>query len=282
MVTDWAAVLASDFAVPANSQAGVGELVDELCGMLTSADPKIRDDTAYPVLAMWLARGVLDGRLAVLGDRMTATLRHEEIQARTFAAMILGWVVLRDARTGELSSDAVPGWYAGFAQWWLGESDLRGWDARLGWLHAVAHGADALRAFGRSPRLTVAGLRDLLDLAVDRLLAETDCLFAQDEDGRLGYALSTVLTRTELSEAVAIGWLDRVQAAFEAGEPGPAPAWASNTLRTLACLHLFADRGVRWYDPDTGALGPAKPIPHSTAVRERIATVLRRPWRGLG
>src|SRR5215217_5928180 len=159
VVTDWAAVLASDCAVPAGSPVRVGELVDELCDMLASPEPRVRDDTAYPVLAMWTARGVLDGRLAVLGDRLAATLRHPEIQARTFAAMILGWVVLRDARTGELAPECVPGWYAAFARWWRGERDLRGWDPGLGWLHAVAHGADALCAFARSPRMTVADLR---------------------------------------------------------------------------------------------------------------------------
>ena len=83
-----------------------------------------------------------------------------------------------------MASRFVPDWYAGFARWWRGEQDLRGWDAPLGWLHAVAHGADALRAFGRSPRLSATDLGDVLDLAVDRLLVKTDYLFAQDEDGR--------------------------------------------------------------------------------------------------
>ncbi|MEP7023134.1 MAG: hypothetical protein ABJB47_04855 [Actinomycetota bacterium] len=39
-------------------------------------------------------------------------------------------------------------------------------DAELGWLHAVAHSSDTLRAFGRSPRLTRRSLQDLLELAV--------------------------------------------------------------------------------------------------------------------
>jgi hypothetical protein len=43
--------------------------------------------------------------------------------------------------------------------WWRDEADLRGWDAGLGWLHGVAHAADTLRAFGRSPRLGAAHLR---------------------------------------------------------------------------------------------------------------------------
>ena len=53
-------------------------------------------------------------------------------------------------------------------------------------------------------------------------------------------------------------------------------------MRTLASLHLFTERGVRWYDPEIGALTPATPVPHADAVKERIVTVLRLPWRGLG
>ena len=279
-MTDWAAVRANDFAVP--ERRPLADLVDELCDMLASPVPQVRDDMAYQILALWTARGALDGRLEALGDRMAARLRHDEIQSRTFAAMILGWVVLRDARTGELAIECVPGWLAVFADWWRSEADLRGWDARLGWLHAVAHGADALRAFGRSPRLGARDLQGLLDLVADRLLADAGYLFAHGEDDRVAYALASVLTRAELSVAQATVWLDRVHAAVGAGEPGPMPAWVSNMLRTLGSLYVFADRGVRWYDPDTGALGGSVVLPHSGAVKDRIAATLRLAWRGLG
>jgi hypothetical protein len=272
-------VHASDFAVP--GEPALGELVDELCAMLASPDPGVRDDTAYPVLALWTARGVLDGQLAALGDRLVARLDHQEIQARTFAAMILAWVVLRDADTAELAADCVPRWLAAFATWWRDETDLRGWDAQLGWLHAVAHGADTLRAFSRSPRLGAQDLRGLLELAADRLLTDAGCLFAQGEDDRLGYALASVLSRAELAADSATAWLGRLQATLEAGEPGPMPAWSSNTLRTLSCLYVFADRGVRWYDPDTGDLGSVTTLPHSAAVKDRLAPILRLTWRGL-
>ena len=90
------------------------------------------------------------------------------------------------------------------------------------------------------------------------------------------------ITRVELSVAHATAWLDRIQVAVEAGEPGPVPVWASNTLRTLASLYVFADRGVRWYDPDTGDLGTTMVLPHREAVQDRIARILALTWRGLG
>jgi hypothetical protein len=279
-MTDWSAVLAEDFAVPADG--AVADLMDELCAMLAARDPGTRDETAYSVLAMWTARGVFDGRLATLGDRMAARLLDGEIYARTFATMILGWVVLRDARTAELEADAVPRWLAGFTTWWLAETDLRGYDPRLGWLHAVAHGADTVRAFARSPRLDAADLRGLLDTVVDRVLADAGYLYAHGEDDRIAYAVATVLTRADVTEADSVGWLDRVDAAIRAGEPGPVPVWAANTLRTLSALYPFADRGVRWYDPDRAGMGEVRALRHGAAVKDRVATILSVVSPGLG
>jgi len=279
-MTDWATVLSTDYAVPADRP--LTDLMDELCEMLASPDPVVRDDTAFTVLAYWTARGRLDGHLATLGDRMAARLVDGEIQARTFAAMILGWVVLRDARTGELDDAAVPRWRDTFTEWWLGESDLRGWDPDLGWLHAVAHGSDTVRAFARSPRLGPADLRGLLETVVDRLLDDGGYLYAHGEDDRLAYALSTALTRADLPRADAVGWLDRIESVIRGGEAGPVPAWASNTIRTLTSLYLFADRGVRWYDPELGRTGAVSPLPHRDAVKDAVAAVLAIPSPGFG
>lgn len=279
-MTDWDEILAHDFAVPADRPAA--ELAAELCAMIGSPDPKVRDDTAYPVLAVWTGRGVLDGHLASLGDRLIAKVKDGPIYQRTFAAISLSWVVLRDARTDELSREVVLRWLAAFSQWWRQETDLRAWDPRLGWLHAPAHGADALRAFGRSGKLAAPQLQDLLELAADRLLADCDYLYGHDEDGRIAYAQATVLTRTELTTAAATGWLDRLHEAIASGVPGPVPPWAANTLRTLAALYIFADRGVTWHDPDTDRHGPPAPLPHAAYLKDRIAATLRMPWRGLG
>lgn len=278
-MTDWAAVIAGDFALP--ERRPLRDLLDELSVLLASPVPEERDDIAYTILAVWAARGVLDDHLAVLGDRMAKRLGDDQIHVRTFAALVLAWVVLREARTAELDVDTVSRWRDDFAGWWLHEQDLRGWDARLGWLHAVAHGADTLRAFGRSPRLGAADLCGLLDLAVDRLFADAGYLYAQSEDDRIAYALATVLTRDELSAEQAIAWLERVRAALEAGEPGPVPAWASNTFRTLSSLYTFVDRGVRWFDPDIGELGNAVAVPRAEVIKDRIAALLQLAWRGL-
>ncbi|AQZ65119.1 unnamed protein product [[Actinomadura] parvosata subsp. kistnae] len=92
-MVDWDAVIKDDFAVP----KGLTAAVDELAAMLTAADPMIRDGRAYEVLITWIRRGVLDDRLTALGGTMVARLSHAEVQARTFAPLILAAAVDRDA-----------------------------------------------------------------------------------------------------------------------------------------------------------------------------------------
>jgi hypothetical protein len=101
-VTDWNDVLARDFVLPAGRP--LGELVDELVAMLAAADPADRDDIAYPVLAISTGRGVLDGQLARLGDLLSAHIGTGPVYQRSFAAMTLSWVILREAMTRELVS----------------------------------------------------------------------------------------------------------------------------------------------------------------------------------
>jgi hypothetical protein len=279
-MTDWGDVLANDFKVP--SDRPVLELADELCAMLGSADPKVRDDTAFPVLAYWVSRGVLDGCLGEFGDRLVGQFSDGPIYERTFAAISLTWFVLRDAQTSELDSETVLRWLDAFSRWWRTESDLRPWDPELGWLHAPAHGADVLRAFGRSPRLGEAELAGLLSLAVDRLLADEGYLYGNNEDDRIAYALATVLVRPEVTVSEAVGWIGRLHDAIAGGQPGPVPPWAANSLRTLAALYILADRGVRWFEPATDSHGPVVALPHAAAVKDRLAGTLRLPWPGLG
>jgi len=267
-VTDWPAIIAADFAMPA--EPSPADLVDELLGALCSQDPVLRDEQAYPVLASWIVAGHLDGELIALGDTTLRLFGRAEIQARTFAALILAALIHRDTAAGTLDAGTVLRWRDGFADWWLAETDLRGWDDKLGWLHAVAHGADVVGELGQSPRLDGDQLSGLLDLACSRLLSPTGYVFAHQEDDRVALAVATVLTRPEMSPAAATGWLDPVRRYFEAGRPGPVPIPAANTMRTLRSLYLMVDRGFR-PDPDQ----PDKLVPaHRTEILDAIADLL--------
>jgi hypothetical protein len=257
-MTDWAQVCAADFAVP--SDRGLPELVAELSGMLRSPDPDVRDGQAYSTLATWIARGVL-GRdeLRTLGGEMAARFTDPEIQARTFAPLILDSIV----SVGVFE----PTWVSSFERWYVAEQDLRGYDEKLGWLHAIAHGSDLLGAFGLVPAVEP---RRMLDLGIARLLTPIDQVLRDLEDDRLGAALAVTLTRPELSEADAVGWLDPAVAGVRISGAGGIRPEVSNTLRTLRVVYLLINRGVR-----VPGVEELVEVPHRAAVRTRLVDALR-------
>ncbi|NNG39004.1 DUF2785 domain-containing protein [Flexivirga sp. ID2601S] len=68
-----------------------------------------------------------------------------------------------------------PAWTDAVLAWWPAEQDLRGYDEQLGWVHAVAHGADAVGALG------FAGP----DASLEPLLSPVAAYFATGEPGPL-------------------------------------------------------------------------------------------------
>ncbi|MEU8927083.1 DUF2785 domain-containing protein [Kitasatospora sp. NPDC048545] len=257
---DWKSVEAADCAVPAGRP--VDDLVGELSRALADPDPLVRDGAPYTVLATWIARGTIGTpRRLELGDEMAGRFADPRIEARSFAPLVLDMLVA--------AGDFRAGWVDAFERWYPAEQDLRGHDGTLGWLHAVAHGADLLARFGRHPEVTPTRM---LDLAAARLTAPTDHVFEQMEDDRLARAVALVLTRTDLGERDAVGWLEPIADRFGSDRIGtPVPAHISNCLRTLRQLHVLADRGVR-----PGGDLPAEPVHHRDTVKSGVAAVLDR------
>src|SRR5450432_103412 len=162
-------------------------LPDDLAALvddLRSPDPRVRDDAAYSTLAGRVAEGRADEHLIALGDAGAALLDDPTSQARSFGALLLAALVERVntlssgiPRSGGAADEVRPidvvRWLAAFLTWYSGEQDLRGHDQTLGWLHALAHGADTLEAFGGSSLLNASEELMLLDVARERVQAPT-------------------------------------------------------------------------------------------------------------
>lgn len=260
---DWQHIQANQFAFPEGSS--VEELVAELVDMLASSDPEIRDEIAFSALASWVDDGVVpDDQLRPLGDLMARRFQADQVQARSFASLVLN-VIVGSRDVCEMR------WVDAFEGWYATETDLRGHHDDLGWLHAVAHGADLLGTFGR--RVEVEPRR-MLDLAATRTLAPTDTVWHDQEHDRLAYALGKVLTRPDLSTEDTSAWLEPVEKVLSNGQPGPVPAHVSNTLHTLRTLYMLVSRGVR--------VGPSEvlTVPRRELILDRVAEVLHpaTPW----
>lgn len=256
MTTDWPAFIENGGVLPDGLDAEQAML--ELSEMLRSPDPVVRDKLGYGAIFSLLPQ--LDASLRRrLGATMVERFADPEIQARTFAPLVL------DALVSDGEFD--PQWLAAFEAWYPNEQDLRGYDADRGWLHAVAHGADLLGAFGRHSQVDP---ERMLNLASQRLLAKTEYVLRDQEDDRLACAIALTLTREELTETTSVAWLAPIATDFENGESGPVPPHATNTMRTLRMLYLLVDRGVRpgW------SKGKTEQVRHREVVKQRLAEVL--------
>lgn len=263
----WLALPDNGWAFPGDRTTAV--VADELGQVLSSPDPRLRDDIGFTALARWTSDGLLDDVLVRLGDAATQRLTDPLVQSRSFAALTLAVVLDRREEVADaVPLTAVERWCGAFLRWYPAESDTRGWDDDLGWLHAVAHGADTTAAFAHH----LPHRRDaLLEACARRIVnRDTTARYVQLEDARLARALVEVLSPEEVTERQATAWLDVVEAAFSDAGPGPVPVWAFNTFATLQSLHLHLTRGL--VQPDTS------PPVHTEAVTDRVIAILRGPY----
>lgn len=236
----WTRILDNDFAVPQGVRPV--DLLDDLLDGLAAADPAVRDGLVYPVFATWVERGHFDDSAELVGERICTQLAHPQIQARTFAALIIAELVSRDTARPIVSASVMGRWYDAFSCWWLAEKDLRGYDTSLGWLHAVAHGADTVGAFGVSRHSDAERLRDLIGLVITRVLRD-EHLWDALEDQRLALALTSTLLRDELAHNDVEAWLLRIsQVLRRDADAVPVPVWRQNLLRLMNAVYVHASR----------------------------------------
>lgn len=260
----WEQVVAQGLQVPADRP--LDEMTAELTRMLGDPDPHLRDEIAFPTLATWVDEGVYDDLLVGFGDGMCAGLQSglgetgtDTVFRRSFSALLVTECIDRDAAQGLVPLDVLLGWGDRVAGWYLREKDLRGFVPGRGWAHAVAHGADAIGALGRHPRLGKLELTVLLDVLADRLLEPTEELWVCGEVDRLALATMFVLRRDILELGVLEPWVARIAGhATPSGDVDHNPFFvAGNVQGYLRALHLQL------------ALGPKPP-----AVRTDLLLVL--------
>lgn len=220
----WDQVRASGLRVPPDRP--LDELTAELTAMLGSTDPLRRYDTAYSVLAGWIARGVYDHLLVGLGDGMAAGLEEgvgesgtDTVFRRSFSALVLTECVERDNRVETVPAPKLLQWGDQLASWLLRERDLRGFVPGKGWAHALAHGADAIGALAESRHFGLAELTVLLDVLAERVCEGTAGAPLTGEADRLAAAVVRLSHRDLVPIEVFEAWAQRIAEAARPGTP---------------------------------------------------------------
>lgn len=196
------------------SEQPTDQLAMELVACLGSPDRELRDRIAYELYTYWLRgdkltdstrRHLLIELSDYLGDAAPAATLH-----RSFAALILSELMRSDglrpfmdeAEREALLDTAILALDE--------ETDFRGLDPDLGWVHPVAHIADLLWRFGLHPATSARQGALILD-AVRSKVAPTVVAYSFNEGDRLARVVSTLARRDLVSTDEMIAWTERFE-----------------------------------------------------------------------
>lgn len=212
----WRDIAKHRYQVPADESPSA--LAHELNAMLASPDPELRDDLAYSILAHWIHRGNLDvSELRKLADEWTANLKDgigesgtNSVLKRSFSALCLASIAERDAKVSFLGASRYHDLVSAAIDYLQSERDLRGYDAKLGWIHATAHTSDLLQALAANSLLTADEETRILDVIAARLASSPE-VYSQGEQDRVAQAVIAVIRRDDFKATLFESWLSRLQ-----------------------------------------------------------------------
>lgn len=209
----WRAIAKNHYAVPPGQEAF--PLARELSGYLGSPDPELRDDLAYSMLAVWITRQrkFSSEELIMLLEEWQANLRAgvgetgtDSIFKRSFSALCLSSLAERDLRDPFLGENRFRTLLNAALTYLVEERDLRGFDTKKGWIHAIAHTADLLAALAQNKFFNKQEQERVLKAIAQRLATASD-IFSYGEQDRLANAAAAIASREDFDSGVWSSWV---------------------------------------------------------------------------
>lgn len=166
-------------------------------------DPVLRDEYIYMMLANWILQGKLDSiglkniyltaldedhLLYQLGEKGT-----DSVLVRSFSVLLIPPIVMRHKKMPFLTLEELSLGLEIVIHYIHTEQDVRGFDTEKGWMHSLAHGADALEELAGCVEIDAELLKDALP-AIQTALITTEPL-VHGEDERIIQAVLTMMKK---------------------------------------------------------------------------------------
>ena len=245
------------FAVPDDVRAA---LVEGLPACLSDPDPTLRDGTAYEGLSAWLRAGLLDEtQRRTLRDRLYTMLEQDTADGvgPPFAALVLSEIARTDRIAPWMSPDERDAMVRRAAAYLSSVRDYRGFEAKEGWRHGVAHGADWVLQLVLNERVDRAQMETLLQAVAVQVVPGNAHAYVFGEPGRLARPVLYAAKRGLLDEAAWMRWFDALPPRLgDATQAYADTAWLArrhDLMAFLMSVHLDADQSD---DPNIRALKP--------------------------
>jgi hypothetical protein len=253
----WKGIVDHAYAVPEGQSPAA--LIEELSAYLGSPDRELRDDFAYSIPVHWIyldkrlapeeLRGLLhlwSANLGVgLGERGTDT-----VLLRSFSALDLSILAALDNERPFLTDAEFHGLLSEGLGYLAKERDVRGYDERVGWIHATAHTADLLKFLSRNTKLKTTDQKWIVE-GIAAKLEGAGSVFTHGEDERLARAILSLARRPDFDPSSLQAWCQRLKVAETSLREGPvfnhdrfvALQNEKNSLKSLAVL-LSAEKDL--------------------------------------
>src|SRR5690625_1234623 len=161
-------------------------------------DPHLRDELIYSTLATWIRKGVYsDEQLRVILSNGVdeehlfygfGSAGDNTVLTRAFSVLLIPPVLAVHRERGIFTSGEIQALAAPLERYLNGERDRRCYDMKLGWVHAVAHAADAFGSLLRAAEIDGQVILRLLG-ALRTAAAQQRHVYAHGEDERLAMAM---------------------------------------------------------------------------------------------
>ncbi|MFT3807573.1 DUF2785 domain-containing protein [Arenimonas sp.] len=215
---------ANKFAV--EDFAARSSLAVDLLACLSSPDPQLRDGIAFEAETSWLRSGQFDHAtrqaiLQALLPKLRKDASDREGFTAPFAALVLAEVARTDRLSAWMTTEQRTELVTAAAEFLEGVNDYRGFDAKEGWRHGVAHGADLAMQLALNPQLDRAQLDRLLAAVRKQIAPAGEHFYIYGESERLLRPMLFIAQRGLHDEAFWKAWLTDLIA------PAPLPSWDS-------------------------------------------------------
>ena len=212
----WLALRDAKFALPAGESREA--ILKDAESLVDAEDPALRDDVGYGLAVAWVYREhALEAPALIaftthLQQRMID--RQKPVLGRSFSALSLSIIAAAELQKPVLSQAQFDALLDAATDELVLETDLRGHDTTLGWIHATAHTADLRKFLARDDRLS--GLQqDRITNAVLLRLSHGPA-FTWGEEERIAGVLRSLAMRKDARLDVFTAWLMTLDPAWKA------------------------------------------------------------------
>ncbi|MDZ4692593.1 DUF2785 domain-containing protein [Terricaulis sp.] len=209
------ALKAAEWALPDDTARN--RLALALTSCLGSPDPTLRDGIAFEGLQHWLrARQLTPETMRMLAADLQTQLGAPDAQGfrQPFGALVLSEVARADRVEPYLDASTRTRLLDASLAYFTSVRDYRGFDAREGWRHGVAHGADLMLQLSLNPAFGKPELERILD-AIAGQVAPDEHFYIYGESERLARPIIFMAQRGLISEEEWTRWFAHFPTAGE-------------------------------------------------------------------